>query len=235
MKKIIFIFLSFFILNTTFALDFYSDNSTRFYFNEIKTIWNITVKQTSDAEITKDKWINILIWESDKIRFNNYSLSWIVISWIAKDKIESYSFDNTLTKFSIKLKEDFKKDDTITISWIQAISYDREQWNRTMWIDINWDFIWDFFDINWIKVETWNDKTDTHSPNEVFNLTWSLNNSWIILSLSWLNPWDLDLNWVKLESLDSDKKLIKEDFVYATWYTLNLDNQTKSVFSKNFW
>lgn len=233
MKKYIFsLILSFTLYSSAFALDFYSETSNRYILNDgEKTLSPITIKATWNGEIKKESGLTILIWEDMRIRFNNKILSGITITWNAKDKVDFIEILPNLTSLAIRLKQDLIIWDEIILGNVWITVFDRAQWKRSFWMDTNGDSVPDFSDSNTIEVVDTDQRTDYISPNEVFSLTGSIDNSGTV-SLSWLNPGDLDFNGVKIEFLDINRLIVKDDFVSATWYALVPNDRTEYLLVK---
>ncbi len=222
----------------------------------------ITIKATTDNEITKAKWISLIISEYDYYRFDIKTLTWISFSGEAKSKLWQASLSYDFRTLSFKVLEDFKKDDSITISWLGIIIYSRSQSHRFLWLDINWDWVAETYEINWIWVDGTSPRQDTLVPNEVFNLTGSLNLQENNITFSWINPGDCDFEWTKFTFLDSLNGIIGEDsnwrneinqsynidaklkyikvqtfdsnINYSEWILLNIDNYKKAIITQSW-
>lgn len=200
--------------SSTLAVQFTSEFSQKFDVNAGKqTLTMLTIKADSDTEISKTNGIKLILDESFKLNFDPTTVTGIVLWGTASTKVDTITLSNDYMKLTITLKDNVVKDETITLSNIGVIVYDREQSYKNIGIDINNDNVADSNEPNGLKIDATNTRSDHLAPNEVKNVVGNTVNGKI--SLTWTVPGDLDFIMTKIEFLDTNKTNIGEDYVYT--------------------
>lgn len=223
MKTKIYLIWLFFLISFTWvnALTFSTQDQLTFRPDEwIKEILPITISTTLDTEISSKNWFSLVIPTDANIRF--YPTQELSMIWTAVSKIKSYKVPSNMTNLIFDVSSDFKSNDTLIISWIKIIVYNKESGYKYIGINTNGDLTSINTQLDYgIRINNLYWLHSNIGPMEVFNFTWSL--IWNNLSLKWEVPWDVNFQAFEIYYLDNSWVVLDKSFVS------NLDNYNYTV------
>lgn len=242
------------------ALTFTTQDQLTFRPDEwVKEILPITINTTSDTEISSKNGLSLIIPIDANLRF--YPNQELFLTWTAANKIKSYKVPANMTNLIFNVSNDFKSNDTLIISWIKIIVYNKESWYKYIGINTNGDLTSINTQLDYgIRINNLYWLHSNIGPMEVFNLTGSL--EWNSLKLKWEVPWDInfqafeiyyqDNSWVILDktfvnTLDNYSYIVGENIKkltiksvdtsakYSSWLTFDLDYFKSISINNNSW
>jgi len=189
---------------------------------------SITINIVNDNEITKSNWFALTLPDDANLRFSQ-DFSGVVITWTWAAKVfQTITVVPNLRVLKFKVADDLKKWESFTITWLKLVIYSKPQWDKYIWIDVNADWMADVVSSNWFRIDTTVSYSDVLPPSEVFDFSWSLVDNKFTVSASM--PWDLDFQWVQLDNLDKDGKILSGFFRFdLNNFTYDFKNWITSV------
>lgn len=229
MKKIIVLFAFLFTCGYTFSVnasDITLESTQTFYPSQwIVESLPIKINISNYNDTTNNKYFTLMLPEDSNIRFSE-DFSSLKISWSWSLKVWTWvTIMSNLRELRFNLSESLINGDSFDISWLKIKVYSKPQWDKYIWIDLNWDKVTDAVSLNWYRVNDINAYSDTMAPSEVFNFTWSIVDNKVIVSAEM--PGDVDFQAVVLENLNSSWTGLSSFFRYdlnnftydlQTWY-----------------
>lgn len=222
MKKIL-LFITFLFISTyTFsakASDITLESTQSFYLSQwIVESRPIRINISNYNDSINSNTFKLILPEDSNIRFSE-DTSGIKISWSGSEKILSWvTVLPNLREIKFNLSEKLLNGNSFDISWLKLKIYNKAQWDRYIWIDLNWDNTTEAISSNWYRVLDTLTYSDLLAPSEVFNFTWTVVDNKIAISAEM--PWDVDFQWIVIENLDTTWKVL------SSFFKPNLDNFT---------
>ena len=212
MKKYLFLcvfILSFVFISFANATSINLESTQTFYPSQ----WIVESRPVSIniTDIVKDSF-SLILPKDTNIRFSS-DFSSIKFSWVWSSKIWTWiTIMPNLRVLKFSLLDNLVSGDNLTLDGLKLVIYSKPQWDRYIWIDLNWDNITEAISFNWYRVNSINAYSDTLASSEVFNLTWSIVDNKLTVSADM--PWDVDFQAVVLENRDSAWKVLSSFFRY---------------------
>lgn len=242
------------------ALTFSTQDQLTFRPDEwIKEILPITINTTLDTEISSKNGFSLIIPIDANLRF--YPNQELSLTWTAANKIKSYKVPANMTNLIFNVSSDFKSNDTLVISWIKIIVYNKESGYKYIEINTNGDLTSVNTQLDYgIRINNLYWLHSNIGPMEVFNLTGSL--VWDNLKLKWEVPWDVNFQAFEIYYQDNSWAIIDKTFVntldnysyivwenvkkltiksvdtsakYSSWLTFDLDYFKSTSINNNTW
>ena len=216
MKKTLLFFIIFItFISSAKAFDFELKESYNFDENK----WKVNIydlKIISKNDVFSWSILDISIPDTSRFLFDPELLENILISW-KNNKINSkISISNDLRHIYLNVINDLKENEYLLLDKIPLLIYDKEHGYRYLQLKID-DTI--KTTINGVKITDNDSQRDVLKPNDILNLNYKIENN--KLNITWQSPWDLDLDWVQLLTINNNWIEIKSIRIFDEYYTFD--------------
>lgn len=216
------------ISNAAYALTFYTQSFNGFFQNNIPSSLNtVNIQADNSGEITAANGLAIIIPDTLKLTFDikNRGIKFSGKA-LAKVDVDNYKYSNDGKILYLPVKEDFVKDDVVSMDNVVVRIYQLSTGYEQLGIDTNNDGKIDKLDSNFVRIDQSDVQADVTPPYEVTKFTAKIVDGKTILN--WV--WPPDLDFYKLDITNNDTSE-KQTIYVQSQSELTLPTTSKKGFS----